>query len=415
MKNLLVKLINFLKGHNIWKYITFLVIYLLGFSIVVVHLAGDVKSNIIGTVIGIVVSGMFLYFAKICVGYVEDIAKVTDDTNKLKQIYPCARYAKQVHLNGSKCEIIYNEVIDGDNYDFKVVDNPQKQYEIPSFVDQNFLELLKAHDNSYIKNDDTVRLDDVLIEEDKCTLYLSRSTYFNHLVTNRAMDFYFEGTTVRSVLEYGPTINSFKDSKMSNHIGVNALVFLSDGTILVPRRKNDATISKNQITSSIATRLGFPSVEQGIDEQPKKSSEQEITKEYFFHDNVVDSLTSRLKIPKEEVKNLDMTIKFIGLGQNIYEGGKPQTYFAIKINNLNKEDYYKLQQNVSQVGKIDVDKCTYLADYSSMQFVKNNKIAFNYFDVKSRKTKKIALYYEKSFACNIWHFEHNECKGQMID
>ncbi len=404
MKRWLLKIVSFLSGHSFWKYVLFLAVACVALVVMTVVLAEEVINTAFGTVIGLIFSAIFMYFIKIFLGNIEDMSKVTEDTQKLKEIYTDENYCKTVELNGSTCEIMYNDVLVNDDLEFAVDDHPEKQYELPSFIENNYMQLIEAHGRSTIENSQTARLDDIVYENGVHTFCLSRSNFFNHLVTNRAVDFELtDGITIRDVFECGPQIPSLKDSKLSNHIGINALVFLRDDTILIPRRKNDATISKNMITSSIATRLTFPSL-----------PSEKISREYLFHDNVIKSLTGRLKIPAEEVAKLDVDVQFLGVGQNIYEGGKPQMYFAVKIRNLDSAGYYKWQEACAQEGKIDVDKCTYLVDYASMKFVKDDAISFDYWDVKTDKKKNITLGFEKSFACNIWHFENWKYKSRML-
>jgi len=244
-------------------------------------------------------------------------------------------------------------------------------------------------------------LDDMVQDGNKVTFYLSRSTVFNHLLTNRAIDFIlFDNVTLRDVYEYGPKLNSYKDSKMSNHIGINALVFLSDGNILVPRRNRVSTISKNQITSSIAVKLDFP------------EGKDSVSTEYLMKENIMNNLTSRVKIDPKDLHRENIDIRFLGLGQNVYEGGKPQFYYAVHLNDIDTQKYYELNHEADTVNKIDVDRCIYIADYSSYKF-KQDFITFDAIR-KNGSRKKVKVKYEMSYLCNLWHYEEINKKVNPI-
>ena len=399
MKRLILKLISFFSSRSFWKYFVLFLIYVLAFAGLMCLLTTSTIDTVLGTVIGLITSGAFLYFAKLCFSYLEDLAKVSGNTKELAKIYTNENYLKTVTLNNTKCTVIYNAVLMNNDFKFEVKDSPNKHYELPEFAGDNLVTLLDAHSSSTKLNCDTVRLDDVKLKDGKYIFYLSRSNFYNHLVTNRAIDFEItKGVTIRSMYEYGPEIKPLKDSVLSNHIGINALVFLNDGTMLIPRRKNDSTISKNMVTSSIAVRLN-----------PPKDKKKKITKDYLFKHSIISNLTARLKIAEEDAQNLSVKIDFLGLGQNIYEGGKPQMYFAVYIENLNKEEYIQLKAKVKkQEGKIDTDKCIYLANFNSIKFAHGEKIHFSYFNEKKKKTSSCTVGYEKSFICNIWHYLEKE-------
>ncbi len=407
MKNFLTKIIRFLLGKSFWKHVLTFGSYLTVLVVLIFVLAQDVLSTVIGTIIGFILSGIFLYFTRILFSELEDQVKVSKDIKTLRDIYTEESYYKTVTLNGSSLHVLYNEVKVNVGQEFDADDDPDKRYELPGFVENNFVQLIDAHGRSAKGNCDTVRLDDIVLKDGVETFMLSRSTFYNHLVTNRAMDFMItEGVTIRNMFEYGPKIRPLGESELSNHLGINALVFLNDGTLLVPRRKNTSTISKNMITSSIAVRLAPPK------DDEKTGKRVKISKQYLFHDNIIDSLTSRLKISEQDVKQLNADVRFLGIGQNIYEGGKPQMYFAVELDK-NIDEYLDFSAKVAkQAGKIDIDKCIYLADYSSMKFVKEDKITFNYHKIIERKNKprvqkikSMTVGFEKSFACNIWHYE----------
>ncbi len=395
MKRLLIKIYSFLTGTNFWKYVLFFAAYAIAFAVLMSVLADDVLTTILGTIIGLISSGMFVYLVKIFFSSLEDYAKVSRDTKYLKTIYTNKEDHKRVELNGTSFEVVYHDLLTNVGQELDAVYDHDKVYEAPGFVENNYIQLLQAHGRSAKINCDTIRLDDIREEDGKQVFYMSRSNFYNHLATNRAVDFELaDGITVRSVFEYGPQVTPLKESKLSNHLGVNGLVFLSDGTILLPRRKGNSTISKNMITSSIAVRLCHPKNGAPVD------------KHHVFHGTIEENLTARLKISPEDVATLEKEIHFIGIGQNIYEGGKPQMYYVVFIKNLDKRGYLEMKARSHEgAGRIDVDKLIYLADYSTLKFSSHERMHVEHFDPKKGKNKSVEVGFERSFACNLWHYE----------
>lgn len=410
MKKKFIKLIEFFKKNHRIKYFIEIGIFTACLAVLVYFAAGDVESTIYGTIVGFMISSLFLYIFKVSVGYMEDVLKVNFDTQKLLQIYNGnPGYRKRLESQGTTVEFAYADVLVNKKdipitIPFAVEDHPEKYLELDDFIVENYAHIFSAHSNSTKTNFDTIRLD--RFDRDTNTFYLSRSTYFNHLVTNRAVDFFlFDDITLRTIYEYGPRLSPLEESKMSNHIGINALVFLKDGRLLVPRRKADATISKNKVTSSIAVMLSFP------DECKNDPRSATITAEYLLRDNIFKNLSDRVKLPAAAIDAEQTSIDFLGFGQNIYEGGKPQFYYAVTLHNIDTATYFAqrdiyFKENGSNY-VIDADKCMYAAELDSYRFLKEG-VLFNAYDEQG-KLRKVSTNYEMSYLCNIWHYQqYNE-------
>lgn len=411
MKKLLIKLVLFFRKEHIWKYVLEVSAFLICFCVLLYLAATDVVSNVFGTVVGFILSSMFLYVCKIVVGLLEDLLKINYDTQQLLRTYHGNQnYRKQLHSGNTVVEFAYADVLTNEGYRFSVVDAPHKYFELDEFIQGSYAQIFSAHSNSAKRNFDTIRLD--RFDSESKTFYLSRSTYFNHLVTNRAVDFrLFEDVSLRTVFEYGPQLSPLEDSKMSNHIGINALVFLSDGRLLIPRRETSATISKNKITSSIAIMLGFPEEFKG---NPRGAT---ISTDYLLRGNIFKNLSDRVKLPQSAIDKAQTDITFLGFGQNIYEGGKPQFYFAVTLNNIDtptyfkkREEYIAEQKRLGNKEILDVDKCMYAADYSSFKYRKN-QVRFTAYNQKNRSSRTVAGY-EMSYLCNLWHYEKVRHSGK---
>ena len=403
MKRLLIKFVLFFKKTNSIKYIVEILFFLLILASLLYLATKDVMSNVFGAIVGFLVSSLFLYTFKVIGGRLEDMLKVSDDTEALLKIYNGkADYKKQVTIGGTSIDFIYDDVLAQAEGPFFVEDHPEKQFALDDFILENYDRIFSAHSNSAKKNFRTIRLDNY--DPETKTFYLSRSNYFNHLVTNRAVDFrLFENISLRDIYEYGPRLTPLTETKMSNHIGINALVFLEDGRLLLPRRRGDSTISKNQITSSIAVMLNFPN------EYSNDPQSAVITADYLLRTNIIKNLSDRVKLPANALDENQIDIRFLGFGRNIYEAGKPQFYYAVVLQGIDTQTYYRLREEYFEEQRrknikefLDVDKCMYAADLRSFRFRKE-KIRFYEYNPQNKK-KLVTVTCEKSFLCNLWHY-----------
>ena len=390
------------------------------------------KSFLVGEVliilVGVLLSSITIYFAKLLLSICEDRLKINFDTDALLELYKGApEYKQKLILNGTEKTIAYNAILTDGSGTFTVDDHETNEFQLDPFILENYDRLFAAHSSSTKINALTIRMDDYDAKER--TFKLSRSTYFNHLVTNRAIDFeLFEEVSLRNVYEYGPTLTPLAKSKMSNHVGINGLVFLKGKYLLIPRRKFNATISKNKITSSIATMLKFPKGSNSDLHSIK------ITKKHLFYDNIVDSLTDRVKIKTYKSENKSITpngesadntiplndniivsedkidVRFLGFGRNIYEGGKPQMYFAVNLDITVEEFWANHQQCIKELKndkdtdyRLDQDRCIYVAKWNSLKLKKDNMF-FEVLNKKGTKTRRIKSECEFSYLCNLWHY-----------
>ena len=411
MKRKLIKIFYFFKGKSYAKNIAVTVLLgalFVGFGILLQKvMSSNVNETILASAFGFAASNIIFYMFGMLSRIFEDSIKVNTRNADMFKIYSNPKYRKVVSFKKSEEVVCYNDLLINNNFEFEVDDNKDKMFELDGFVEQNYLALFGAHASSSKENNTTIRLDDIEKVQGKYIFHLSRSTFYNHLVTNRALDFQLSnGLTVRTYYEYGPNISSLKDSKLSNHIGINALVFLNDGHVIFPQRRRDSTISKNCITSSIATRLTFPFGKSVID------------KKYLFEDCVYQGLQKRLFFDLNKLHKEDVEIKFLGVGQNIFEGGKPQMYFVVNLKNVNIKNIESYMYKLSVVdSKIDNDKRFHYAKYDELEFTKNEAvISLNSYNIKTKKYKSHKLTCERSLLANIWHYQQTIKKNLfMVD
>lgn len=144
------------------------------------------------------------------------------------------------------------------------------EYELPDRIREHFDELFDVHSTSTLYNQFHIRVNDWGLKDGKFVIKTSRTTYFDSMVTNRAMDFrWSNGLTVREQFEYGPYLHTLKESKGK---------FTKSGLI----------------------------------------------------DGILHAVRDELKLPKDSFEEFSLDKNLIAAYRDIVEGGKPQLLFFIR-------------------------------------------------------------------------------------
>ncbi len=306
-------------------------------------------------------------------------------------------------------------------------DHPERMFRLNNMLETLFLKIFRAHRGCFLRNYPTLRLADFAVRPvgDGATelrFETMRSTYFNHLVTNRAMDFVIDDVvSVRSLFEYGPLLKPLRTSDLSNHIGINAIVYLSDGTMLYKQRSGTATISKGMLTSSIAMKID-------LDEPARPLSaydllvapvRQGLIDRLGIYDKRTSTPGRRQPLPLDE-----MDIYLLGVGRNVYEGGKPHLYYAVYMKNLSLDDflreYMDEYRRMIRTYKFDSDRRVYFCTPQTRAAEGQRlRIAYHFFE--ARITRRLLPWLtrhtfevEKSFLCNYWHLLENKALREKL-
>lgn len=379
----------------------------------------------------------------------EDKRKISEDHNSLLKIYD-QEYKKELELyGGTRMEFLYDSLFNNPSDEplacrqqpeppvgavksrdgrlrVEIDDHPERMFCLNNMLETHFLKIFQAHNGSFLRNYPTLRLSNFeqsAAADGRTVLRIEtmRSTYFNHLVTNRAMDFIIDDmVSVRTLFEYGPLLVPLDRSQLSNHIGLNAIVYLSDGTMLFKQRNNTATISKGMLTSSIAAKIDL------------KEPEKKMTSYKLLMEPILDGLVTRLGIydkqtstpEKKKPLTLDkMDIYLLGVGRNVYEGGKPHLYFAVYMKELSLGDYLREYmaeyRKLMRTYKFDGDKMLYFCTPQT-RAAKGGRLRISYhyysaFRGKLReKLSERVLEVEKSFLCNYWHLRNNHALRRRL-
>lgn len=146
---------------------------------------------------------------------------------------------------------------------------------------------MRVHKQSKLYNNINIRLDGIELKNGNVVINTSRTTYFDSMITNRAMDYQWNNRkTIREIYEPGPYISELEG------------------------------IGKS-IVSEIKEELGIDIVDQVL----KKNKELDSTID-------VDSIIN--KINKIAIRSI------ISFYRDLVEGGKPQFLFYLKLSDIDK-------------------------------------------------------------------------------
>lgn len=385
-------------------------------------------EDFLATVAAFLISAIIIYICRTLLQYFEDSQKVHYDDSFMKQLYGAIDdnvtddsekgYHRQFRLGEGICRVYYDCCLDTSTYNgvftVSIDDDPDKIYEPPQFVRDNVLEIMKAHENSYFGNWDTVRLDGYEIIGSKLIARTSRSTYFSHLLTNRAIDYRIaEQISLRQMFEYRDKLSSLETSIFSNHLGMLGIIVLDGGYTLFPHRANSSTISKNMITSGLAAAL--------IHEEPSRSLSSSST-EAPFKDFILKKLPAAMKIPEEclygdnSLKH-EVSVRFLGFGRDVYEGGKPSFFYLIRVK-MSVEEYFACHDlyKDSDETKIDRNKKVYVVKYDTIRWHKQGSfLSFMHLTSPDSRLKEKYVLPEKNLLCNLYHCALYGKSRQPID
>ncbi len=358
-KQMKKKLKKILKSQNIiYTALCFIIVLI----VVVLHLALKIELDItsmfdIGlfstVVLVFIVNSIALGFASFYEAKQEDEEKLTQDYDALSKIYirdvrlvkHSNKYSALINIKkGRKHTRCKYKIINGvDTYTIpaanpiylrdkqvEIFDDKNKQYKLPEQIANFSDKLLKAHNYSKIYNQLNIRLDGITETEEKVVLKCSRTTYFDSLMTTRAMDFNIDGTTVRNMFLYGPFLATLEESQLSNHLGYNGFVETKDNYFVFILRHKNVSVSKNTLQISVGASLKS---------KYALNDDKELTKDGILNairEEIVDELNlDKLDNYNERKSEIFAEFSFDSIYyayRELVEGGKPQLLFYTKIN-----------------------------------------------------------------------------------
>lgn len=252
---------------------------------------------------------------------IEDPSKLTDDYEKIAEIYKSSISEMVIGDDGKPIPVVFVSWIY--NKTIEIVDNPNNEYRLPEMIVRFYDQLFTAHQTSNIYNNINVRVCDWNESENKFIITTGRTTYYNSLVTNRAMDLRLEdGISVRQLYECGPFILPLSLSKLSNHLGFNGFVESSDGYIAFVFRQDNISIGKRTWGDSIGASL-----------KSKYALENYSFTVEGLKNGIKSEIDDELKIPFDSIAQMNIIAAY----RDLIEGGKPQLLFYC-LSSKSKDD-----------------------------------------------------------------------------
>ena len=268
-----------------------------------------------------------------------------------------------------------------------VHDNPdlKDQFRPDPFIKIYSLDIISAHKQSQIKHGLTVRLRDLKKSDQEIILETHRSTYIANLLTNRAIDYKIHGQlSLRELFENRSELSPLSATWMSNHIGINVLVFLEGGRyLLLPKRDKKGSIAKNMLTASWATRLEMAHYSEEL--------RADYVKEGVITENM-KQFALALKVRESFLQEQTVLPKLIGASRDIYEGGKPTFFYLVELNKVKLINYMRETREFQKNLPKDEDSLSRMDDAEYVMPVLWETLGMNQdtYDAKGRLKKKDA-------------------------
>jgi len=145
-------------------------------------------------------------------------------------------------------------------------------------------------------------------KHNKLKLIFQPVEYFDTLHTNHYCDLLYKDwqSSTRDILAPGPSLTPLEKSECGNDLGVNLILELSDGFIVLQRRSFFEAIHPNKLGPSVSAAM-----------------------EYKFNtpfESIRDEVNLELGLLQDEMKD----IQLVGLGRDLERAGKPEAFFIGK-------------------------------------------------------------------------------------
>lgn len=286
-----------------------------------------------------------IFINRLLIRHLEDDMKLTNDYDGLASKYDAnfitfdnehdtdvnfKNFNKLKKLKDGKIKITFPVILDIDLYgkETTIQDNPKEQYVLPEEVQREYGHIFKAHATSKIYNQLNIRVNDWKEEAGRAVICTGRTTYFDSLATNRAMDYTWStGVTNRDIYGYGPFVPDLADSKLSNHIGFNGFIESKDGCIAFIKRGKNLSIAKGTYATSVGASL---KVKYALNDDKVFTIEG-------LMNGILQEIDDELKLKESDLEDFNEKKSIIAAYRDLVEGGKPQLLVYVKSNRTKEE------------------------------------------------------------------------------
>ena len=222
-------------------------------------------------------------------------------------------------IESNSCELVRMPILvdaytkEGDDI---IIEDSKERYKLPEYMVSHFTELFSAHSTSSINNQLNIRVNSWHHKPGCLSLKTSRTTYFDSLVTNRAMDYQLtDGLSLRERYQFGPFPPTLEQSSMSNHLGFNGFIISSDCKVPFVLRNASNSIAKRIYGTSVAASL-------------KAMYALDHTRSFTPNgllNAIYSEIEDELKISRDDLLCCPVAGQYIiAAYRDLVEGGKPQ-------------------------------------------------------------------------------------------
>lgn len=288
----------------------------------------------------------------------EDAEKLTPDYRQLVEKYESETLLCRNGVKFPEIELCFRKLTDAPFSICILHKNKNKRYSVPSQIAKHSDWIMNAHKYSTVHNNINVRLDDLQTDASlQISLLYSKTTYFDSLITNRAMDYPWPNEkTIREIYEPGPFVSQLSQSKLSNHLGFNGFIELRDGNIIFVQRSKHLSIGKGTLGTSIGASF---KAKYGL-EQDGSLSVSKISN--AIRQEIFDE--TRIGLPEDR----DLSKHIFAFYRDLVEGGKPQFLFYYRVEDYDKEGF--LSNFYAQSKSAKEDKKSTVIDGTRFVFLK---------------------------------------------
>lgn len=321
----------------------------------------------------------------------EDSLKLTDDVDKVIEIYG---REKILEYRETKFPVVISAFRKINDKSFNIIIDHSEfanAYSLPKQISDYSDYLMRAHKHSVTINKQTIRINSIKQVESDIHITYSRTSYFDTLITNRAMDYTLpNGKTIRDIYEPGPFLSELQSSKLSNHLGFNGFIELSDGKFIFVKRSNLVSVAKGTFQNAISA--SYKAVN-GVNDDRKMTIEN-ISKA------IKAEIKDELKIDIPPDQHLENCI--FAFYRDLIEGGKPHFLFYYKVNYLDSKGFESMFNSAieseKKIYKEDVKIDGLEFEFFTLNEMKKFKLLTNGFIVPSGKKYKMSVSYVAALA-----------------
>lgn len=299
----------------------------------------------------------------------EDEWKLSTDVTVIKKRY-CREHLLTYEGNTYPALVIAERRASDRPFELEInCDNKDNKYHLPQQIKQMSDYLMQAHRRSDYYNSQTIRIDDMFVDNNVVDIKYSRTTYFDSLLTNRCLDYPIKSRlSLREIYEPGPFLSPLSESKLSNHWGFDGIIQIENNKVIFINRMDDTVVSKNLYGPGISASY---KVKYGVNDDFTITPERIGTA-------IKCELFDELGWTEDMLGDVQLEQTIFVFYRNVVEGGKPQFMFHYKNENITEQEVKRLyrehaNKKTKKDKEVDGDKLLLFTIDELREAVGNNK------------------------------------------